>query len=211
MYKKGYGNIPNKDKIIYYLEEAYRKRPGRWISRLFLVGKTAEAMADDLGLDKDIAFACGALGKIGLMKSDEKDFLYGYQILRDEAYFFPARLAISQAFVIKDLGLYENIYKLDDKEKEFLEKFLYKYSYTDYDLLVQYLYMIFADEYIGLARGMDMYLLDYDEKIRQRYLDLEAYFKERLSKDLESYLPKIKKSKFPYKLFSNLDKGEPKF
>lgn len=205
MYKKGYGNIPNKDKIINYLEEAYRIRPGRWIARLFLVGKTAEAMAEDLGLDKDLAFACGALGKIGLMKSNDKDFLYGYKILRDEAYFFPARLALSQAFAIKDLGLYENLYKLDDKEKKFLENFFYKFSYTDYDFLVQYLYMIFSDEYIGLSRGMDLYLGYDNDKLRQRYIELEAYFKGKLGQDIEIYLPKIKKSKFPYKLFVKED------
>ena len=64
MYKEGYGNIPNKDKIIDYLEKAYENNPDKWIAKAWRMGQIAEKMAGDLDLDSDIAFACASLSRL---------------------------------------------------------------------------------------------------------------------------------------------------
>lgn len=202
MYKEGYGNIPNKDKIIDYLEKAFRDKSDRWIIKSWLCGKTAEKMAKDLGLDPDIALASASLAQIGKSSTSENNFIEGFKILRADSYFFPAKVAISQSFPLKDLELYKDIYDLDPKEEEFIRNFLYRYDYTDYDYLVQYLYMVFDENFVGLEKGMDLYLDEsYPAYFRERFYELEEYFLPKLDGDIEDYLIRAKKSKFPYKLF----------
>ena len=202
MYKEGFGNIPNKDKIIDYLEKGFRDKSDRWIIKSWICGKTAEKMAKDLGLDPDIALATASLAQIGKSFSCKNEFLEGFKILRSDSYFFPARVAISQSFPLKDLELYRDIYDLDPKDEEFIRNFLYSYDYTDYDYLVQYLYMIFDEDFVGLSKGMDIFLEEsYPDDFRQRFYELEEYFLPKLKRDLEAYLIRVKKSKFPYKLF----------
>lgn len=202
MYKEGYGNIPNKDKIIDYLEKAFKDKSDRWIIKSWLCGKTAEKMAKDLGLDPDIAMASASLAQIGKSSAGENNFLEGFKILRADSYFFPAKVAISQSFPLKDLELYKDIYDLDPKEEEFLRNFLYSYDYTDYDYLVQYLYMIFDENFVGLEKGMELFLDEsYPALFSERFYELEEYFLSKLDGDIEAYLIRVKKSKFPYKLF----------
>lgn len=202
MYKEGFGNIPNKDKIKDYLEKGFRDKSDRWIIKSWLCGKTAEKMAKDLGLDPDITLACASLAQIGNSSACKNEFLEGFKILRADSYFFPAKVAISQSFPLKDLKLYKDIYDLDPKEEEFIRNFLYSYDYTDYDYLVQYLYMIFDETFLGLKKGMDLYLDEsYPEVFRERFYEIEEYFLHKLNKDIEDYLKRFKKSKFPYKLF----------
>lgn len=202
MYKEGYGNIPNKDKIIYYLEQAFRDKSDRWIIKSWLCGKTAEKMAKDLGLDPDIALASASLAQIGKSSACKNEFLEGFKILRSDSYFFPAKVAISQSFPLKDLELYKDVYDLAPKEEEFIRNFLYSYDYTDYDYLVQYLYMVFDETFVGLEKGMEFFLDEsYPALFRERYYELEEYFLPKLDGDIEDYLIRVKKSKFPYKLF----------
>lgn len=202
MYKEGFGNIPNKDKIIDYLEKAFKDKFDRWIIKSWLCGKTAEKMAKDLGLDPDIALASASLAQIGKSSARKNEFLEGFRILRADSYFFPAKVAISQSFPLKDLELYKDIYDLDPKEEEFIRNFLYRNEYTDYDYLVQYLYMIFDETFLGLKKGMDLYLDEsYPALFRERYYELEEYFLPKLDGNIEAYLTRAKKSKFPYKLF----------
>lgn len=202
MYKEGFGNIPNKDKIIDYLEKAFKDKSDRWIIKSWLCGKTAEKMAKDLGLDPDIALASASLAQIGKSSARKNEFLEGFRILRADSYFFPAKVAISQSFPLKDLELYKDIYDLDPKEEEFIRNFLYSNEYTDYDYLVQYLYMIFDETFLGLKKGMDLYLDEsYPALFRKRFHELEEYFLPKLDGNIEAYLIRVKKSKFPYKLF----------
>ena len=65
MYKEGYGNIPNKDKVRCMLDEAFRENPGEWIIHSHVIGKTCEKIAKEIGLDPEIAYAVGCLHDIG--------------------------------------------------------------------------------------------------------------------------------------------------
>ena len=100
MYKENYGNIPNKDKINYYLIED-NQNIGAWVRRSKIIGKTAKMMAKELGLDKDIAFACGSLFDIGKKenKNNLEKNIRGFYILRKESYFFPAKTNLSHSFI----------------------------------------------------------------------------------------------------------------
>ena len=208
MYKEGFGNIPNKDKVIAYLEDGYNSNPSKWVLHLWIVGQTAKNMAKELGLDPDIAFACGALHDIGKAEKveDAAHFFKSYKILRADSYFFPARIALSHSFPIKNVDSYLGKWNIDANDKKLVEDFLLYNSYNDYDLLIQFLDGVIKTEYLGVEKRSEGVLKKhgknpYFEKRKSRLYQLENYFTKKLSKDIEEYMPKARWYKFPYKHF----------
>lgn len=213
MYKEDFGNIPNRDRVISYLTKAYKENPGDWIIHLWTIGMTARSMADELGLDKDIAFASGALHDIGMMTGAKgaAHFYEGYKILRSDSYFFPARIALSHSFQIKNVDAYVGEWNIGSEAKDFVSDFLKYTEYNDYDLLIQLLDGLIKTEYLGIeeraskVRAKHGYNPYFDKRI-QRLYELEDYFQKRLAEPIKSYLPKPRYYKFPYKLFrENID------
>ena len=178
MYKENYGNIPNKDKINYYLIED-NQNIGAWVRRSKIIGKTAKMMAKELGLDKDIAFACGSLFEIGKKenKNNLEKNIRGFYILRKESYFFPAKTNLSHSFIIKDIDSFIGEDNLEEKDKKIIKNFLLFHTYTDYDKLIQVLDNSITDKYIGIEK--------YQKYLKEKYKKI-PYEKERL-KILESY------------------------
>ena len=208
MYKERFGNIPNKDKVIAYLEDGYNSNPSKWVLHLWIVGQTAKNMAKELGLDPDIAFACGALHDIGKAEKveDAAHFFNGYKILRSDSYFFPARIALSHSFPIKNVDSYVGKWNIDANDKKLVEDFLLYNVYNDYDLLIQFLDGVIKTEYLSVEKRSEGVLKKhgknpYFEKRKSRLYQLEDYFTKKLSKDIEEYMPKARWYKFPYKHF----------
>lgn len=208
MYKEGYGNIANRDKIISYLEEGYNNNPGNWVLHSWIIGQTAKNMAKDLELDPDIAFACGALHDLG--KSEAFDnaahFIRGYKILRSDSYFFPARIALSHSFQIKNVDAYVGEWNVSDEEKDFVRDFLAYNDYNDYDLLIQLLDGLIKTEYLGIEKRAKGVLEKhgsnpYFEDRKKRLYELEQYFQKKLTKPIEKYMPRERWYKFPYNLY----------
>lgn len=200
MYKENYGNIPNKDKINYYLIED-NQNIGAWVRRSKIIGKTAKMMAKELGLDKDIAFACGSLFEIGKKenKNNLEKNIRGFYILRKESYFFPAKTNLSHSFIIKDIDSYVGEDNLEEKDKKIIKNFLLSYTYTDYDKLIQVLDNSIRDKYIGIEK-YQKYLKEKYKKIpyeKERLKILEnyqKYFENKLKNPIEYYVNKnIKK------------------
>lgn len=208
MYKEGFGNIPNKDKIKSYLEEGYNNNPGNWVIHSWIVGKTAQNMAKELELDPDLAFACGALHDIG--KSDgsnnAKHIIRGYKILRADSYFFPARIALSHSFQIKNVDSYVGEWNVSDDEKDMVADFLKYNEYNNYDLLIQLLDGLIKTEYFGIEKRADGVLKNhgsnsYFDDRKKRLHGLYDYFQSKLEKPIEKYLPRPRWYKFPYNLY----------
>ena len=189
MYKENFGNIPNKDKIISYLEEGYKNNPGKWVLHLWTIGKTAQRMAKDLGLDPDIAFACGALHDIGKSTGakNAEHFYESYKILRADSYFFPARIALSHSFQIKSVDAYVGAWNISDDRKAFVADFLKYNEYNDYDLLIQYLDGIIKTEYLGIEKRAAGVLKNhgsnpYFDERKEKLYELEDKFKKIFDK-----------------------------
>lgn len=208
MYKENFGNIPNKDKIVSYLEEGYKNNPGKWVLHLWIIGKTAQNMAEELGLDPDIAFACGVLHDIGKSTGakNAEHFYESYKILRSDSYFFPARIALTHSFQIKNVDAYVGEWNIAADKKSFVADFLKYNEYTEYDLLIQYLDGIIKTEYLGIEKRAEKTAKKhgtnpYFDQRKQRLYELEEYFTSRLAKPVEKYLPRPRWYKFPYNLF----------
>ncbi|MDO5047965.1 MAG: phosphohydrolase [Anaerococcus sp.] len=199
MYKEDYGNIPNKDKIISLLASPKETFRGEWIIHSYILGAMAKNMAKDLGLDPDIAHACGALAHIG--KSLAKDGTYiikGFNILFKESYFFPAKIALSHAFYHMDLASFGLLSDLSQKDRDFVAKFLYKKG---------------RDPYSDLVYMMDKYLMNEKDSYLRPKSSIYTYDKEDLTKDLKAlevsltkpisdYKPRLRTGKFPLSLFN---------
>lgn len=191
MYKKDFGNIPNKDKIIDYLSSANEDFFGRWIIHAYLLGFSSKNMAKKLGLDEDVAFAAGALVYLGKTQGSEDFIFRTYELLREDSYFYIGNTALLAYFKDRELPA---------PRRDFLESFLLKHDPSPYSNLVAFvdkLLLVLEERKYG-KNFLDQ-RIDFDEdKFERNY---RAY-QEALGEDLTSYIPKLKKSKFPLKLFS---------
>lgn len=190
MYKDKFGNIPNKDKINYYLIES-NENLGPWVRRSKLIGKTAKTIAKELNLDPDIAYACGSLLDIGKRenKKDLDQIITGFNILRNESYFFPARITITSKFIIKDIDSFDGKINIEKKDEKKLENLLKTYKYNDYDKLIQLLDKSILESYVGVENY-------YKDKIGDKYLEekikklnqYQKYFEEKLKNPIKYYV-----------------------
>lgn len=191
MYKKDYGNIPNKDKIIDYLSSGDEDFFGRWIIHAYLLGLISKNMAKKLGLDEDVAFAAGALVYLGKTQTSEDFIFRTYELLREDSYFYIGNTALLAYFKYRDLP---------SPRRDFLERFFLKHDQTPYSDLVAFVdkFLLVLEERKYGKNFLDQ-RLDLDEdKFERTY---RAY-QEALGEDLTSYIPRLKKSKFPLKLFT---------
>lgn len=194
MYKENYGNIPNWDKINYYLKED-NPNFGKWVKHSYLIGKTAKNMAEELGLDPDIAYAVGCLHDVGKYdkKKGARHIIRGFEILRSETYFFPARIAMTHSFLIKDVDSYSGKMNIKEKDKKFIEDYLFQIEYNDYDKLIQLLDGSIKYDYLGIEERARRTLEKhgdngyYDIKI-EKLKELENYFSQRLKYPISYYV-----------------------
>lgn len=209
MYKENFGNIPNKDKVRSMVEEAYKKNPGSWIIHAHVVGKTAEKMAKEIGLDPDIAYACAYLHNIGESSAYEgmRSLIEAFRILRSESYFFPARIALGYSFVDNDIRFYGGDKNISDRDLEIIKNFLRQREIGPYDRLIMALDNLIGEDYLGFEkRKLEKESIDLDPEFRQKREEIIRSYIDDLEKILEkpikSYLPRPKYYKFPYNLFS---------
>lgn len=192
MYKEKFGNIPNKDKINYYLIES-NENLGSWVRRSKLIGKTAKTIAKELNLDPDIAYACGSLLDIG-KKENKKDLdqiITGFNILRNESYFFPARITITSKFIIKDINSIDKKINIEKKDQKKLINLLKSYKYNDYDKLFQLLDNSILENYVGIEKYYEDKLSDqYNLKKLRKLKEYEKYFEEKLKNPIKYYVDK---------------------
>lgn len=209
MYKENFGNIPNKDKVRAMVEEAYKKNPGSWIIHAHLVGKTCEKIAKEIGLDPDIAYACGYLHNIGESSGYEgmRALMEAFRLLRSESYFFPARIALGYSFVDNDINLFGGDINISPRDLEIIKNFLRQREIGPYDRLIMVLDNLIGEKYLGFEkRQLEKEPMKLDSNFRQKREEIILSYKDDLEKILEkpieTYLPRPKYYKFPYNLFS---------
>lgn len=209
MYKEGFGNMPNKDKVRSILDEAFKRNPGRWIIHSHIIGKTAEKIAKEIGLDPEIAYACGTLHDIGkgYGYKDLAHMMEGYRILRFDSYFFPAKIALAHGFVTADINSYHGKNNLSERDNEFLIAFLKKREIDPYERLIILLDNLICEEYLGLEKRESQRNIEFNEKRTERMEILKIWqsdLESKLEKPIEAYLPRPRYYKYPYNLFRNV-------
>ncbi|MDD7305286.1 MAG: HDIG domain-containing protein [Peptoniphilaceae bacterium] len=193
MYKENFGNIPNRDKINYFLKED-NPNFGKWVKHSYLIGRSAKNIAEEIGLDPDIAYACGCLHDIGKYDKDKgaRHIIKGFELLRSETFFFPARIALTHSFIIKKVDSYSGKMNIDYKDKKFIEDYLFQIEYNDYDKLIQLLDGSIKYKYLGIEERARINLEKYGDngyyqiKI-EKLKELEEYFEKKLKYPIANY------------------------
>ncbi|WP_311481726.1 HD domain-containing protein [uncultured Anaerococcus sp.] len=205
MYKEGFGNIPNKDKVRSMLDEAFRENPGQWIVHTYIIGKTCEKIAKDLGLDPEIAYASGTLHDIGKGYGYDNlaHMMEGYRILRFESYFYLARIALSHGFVTGEISSYHGEINVSKRDEDFIKAYLQKRQLDDYEKLIILLDNLINKTYLGLEERESLRKVPKTKERQERLEILKSWqdeFEARLKKPIAAYLPRPRYNKFPYNL-----------
>jgi hypothetical protein len=119
---------------------AETENPGPWVRHSKLVGEAARSIAErTAGLDPDTAQAMGMLHDIGrrYRGTNIRHCIDGYGIMIARGYPDIAGICITHSFQIKSLKSYEGKYDITQEEGIFVEDYLAKCVYDEYDLLIQ--------------------------------------------------------------------------
>ena len=133
-------NIPSLEQAEVLLNEAQELHPGPWVQHSFFVGKAAEAIAEQHPkLDSQTAFILGYLHDIGRRAgvTDMRHTLDGYYFLMEKGFDTAARICITHVFPVKHLNSVAGKWDCTKQELDFLDEYLSKIEFDEYDRLIQ--------------------------------------------------------------------------
>lgn len=133
-------NVPSVEEAKLILEEGERLNPGPWIEHSMYVGKAAEQIAKNCeSLNPEVAYVLGLLHDIGRRfgVTSMRHSIDGYNFLSQKGYSLPARICITHSFPYKNIKAVFGKWDCNDEEFSFVEKFLNRAEFDDYDKLIQ--------------------------------------------------------------------------
>ena len=132
-------SFPTKAHAHELLEQANQSNPGTWYGHSLYAGKAAGFIGGALGLDEDKAYVAGLLHDIGRYEGvyNLHHVISGYRYLRSLGFDSCAKCALTHSFFIKELSSFIGVHDVNDEEKLFIEQYLSRVQYDDYDRLIQ--------------------------------------------------------------------------
>lgn len=133
-------NIPSLEQAETFINEAQEMHPGTWVQHSFFVGKAAEAIAEQHPkLDSQTAFILGYLHDIGRRAgvADMRHTLDGYYFLMEKGFDAAARICITHVFPLKQINSVAGKWDCTKQELDFLDEYLSKIEFDEYDRLIQ--------------------------------------------------------------------------
>ncbi len=122
------------------LELGAKMTPGAWEQHSLSVGRNARLIAEKVeGMDADKAYVMGLLHDIG-RRAGIKGILHifdGYDYMLSQGQPEIARICLTHSFPIKDANTFLGKFDCTSEQKIFLEEFLAKNEYDNYDILIQ--------------------------------------------------------------------------
>ena len=122
------------------LKEAHTANPGPWADHSRYVAQACYLIAQHCpNLDAEKAYLYGLLHDIGRYAgvTSEKHLLDGYRYCMARGWEKAAQICISHAFMVQNIESSIGVFDMTQEEKAFLEDFVAKAEYDDYDRLVQ--------------------------------------------------------------------------
>lgn len=201
--------IPSLGEARSMLTDAEKRNPGPWIQHSISVAKAAEAIAaHSPTLDPEIAFIFGIIHDIGRREglTDMRHILDGYNFLAKQGFEDAARICLTHSFPIKDIhaveGQDEGQWDCSNLEFEFIQDYLARIEYNEYDKLIQLCdalalpagYCLMEKRFVDVAfrHGTNEYTL-----LRWKaYLQLKNDFEKGLGTSLYNFLPGVVENTF---------------
>lgn len=184
--------MPSNEESISLLNWAGKLNSGAWVKHSHNVARSAAIIADNCGLDNSVAYSMGLLHDIGRYKGafHLKHVIHGYDLMLEQGYDDIARICLTHSFPMADIRSFSGQNDCDTNEIDFIEAYLKKVEFDDYDKLIQ------LCDALGDARGivlLETRLIDVarrngtnDMTIKKwnAFYDLKDYFDNKCGKSI---------------------------
>lgn len=200
-------SIPSLKQTEVFMNEAQELNPGSWVRHSLFVGKAAMAIASNHPkLDAQTAFILGYLHDIGRRAgvADMRHTLDGYYFLMEKGFEYAARICITHVFPMKQLNSVAGKWDCSKQELDFLEEYLSKIEFDEYDRLIQ------LCDAIALPSGyclIEKRLLDvalrhgvneYSVLRWKAFLDIQKEFESAIGQSIYKVLDGVVENTFGY-------------
>ena len=182
------------------LEEAHAANPGPWADHSRYVALACQNIASRCPhLDMDEAYLYGLLHDIGRHAgvTSERHLIDGYRYCMERGWNKAAQICISHAFMIQDINSSIGVFDMPDEDKNFMDQFVKRAVYDDYDRLVQLCdalalptgFCLLEKRFVDVAirYGMHPYTLERWKKV----LEIKAYFESVIGTSIYDWLPGV--------------------
>jgi hypothetical protein len=202
--------IPSLGEANSMLLEAEKQNPGPWVGHSLSAAHTAQAIASHYpGLQSETAFILGLLHDIGRRAGvgDMHHILDGFHFLIQLGYDDAARVSITHSFPVKNIHAMEGQWEdCTAVELEFIEDYLNKIEFNEYDRLIQLCDSIALPEgyclmekrfvEVALRHGVNEYTL-----LRWKaYMQIQSDFEKILGEAIYNLLPGVVDNTFRIKI-----------
>ena len=182
------------------LEEAYAANPGPWADHSRYVAQACQNIASRCPhLDMDEAYLYGLLHDIGRHAgiTSERHLIDGYRYCMERGWTKAAQICISHAFMIQDIASSIGVFDMPEEDKDFMDQFVKRAVYDDYDRLVQLCdalalptgFCLLEKRFVDVAirYGLHPYTLERWKKV----LEIKDYFESIIGTSIYDWLPGV--------------------
>lgn len=200
-------NIPTLNEAERLLNEAEAKNPGGWADHARYVALAAKNIAEvHPELDAETAYILGLLHDIGRQEGGYgmKHILDGYTFMTELGYTDAARICLTHSYPLQDINAGSGIWDGSSEELAFVETYLNRLEYDDYDRLLQLCdalawptgFVMIEKRLVDVAlrRGINAMTV---EKWRA-FLELQRYFEKAIGRSVYSVLPGVVENTFGF-------------
>ena len=201
--------IPSLGEANSMLLEAGKRNPGPWVGHSLSAAKAAQAIASHYpGLHPETAFILGLLHDIGRRAgvSDMHHVLDGYHFLVQQGYEDAARICITHSYPVKNIYAIEGQWECTAEELDFIQDYLNKIEFNEYDRLIQLCDAIALPEgyclmekrfvEVALRHGVNEYTLQR----WKAYMQIQSDFEKIMGKSIYNLLPGVEDNTFRIKI-----------
>lgn len=132
--------IPTLDQVENWLTDAQQLNPGPWVDHSRFAALAARNIAEQHRiLDPNISYILGLIHDIGRRfgRTHMRHALDGYNFLAEQGYEEIARICLTHSFPYKDVRAVFGDWDCSKEELDFVQQYIEKIEYTQYDLLIQ--------------------------------------------------------------------------
>lgn len=196
--------IPNVDEAKEMLREAELLNPGPWIEHSLYVGQAAQLIAENCGMNGEVALALGMLHDIGRQYgvSSMKHIIDGYKFASEKGYYKLAKVCLTHSFTYKDIEVNSGKWDCSEKEYNFVKGYIEVVEYDDYDRLIQLCDALALPTGFCLLekRIVDVVLrhgIQKDIPLKWKStFEIKKYFEDKMGKSIYSILPGVVENTF---------------
>jgi hypothetical protein len=201
--------IPTLQQAEALLSEAGARNPGPWVPHSRNVAEAAQRIAARVpGMDGEAAYVLGLLHDMGRREgvTGMRHVLDGYRRLSQLGYEHAARINMTHSFANGDIREVFGEWDCSDEELAFIEAYLARIEFDDYDRLIQLCdALAMADGFVLMEKrlvdvavryGAEVGVSAYSIRKWRKKFEIRADFERRLGCSIYDLLPGVVENTF---------------